>query len=365
MRLSICFFVLAASIFTTSIQARPLNTNGENAAPRMKVMSFNVQNLFDTLDNPKTQDEDFTPRGTQEWTESIIQDKIRNLSAIIRDVNPDVIGVVEIENQQMLMRLVTEGLAGMGYQAALAGPSDDFRGIRNGIISRYPIVDKKTHRVWKDTWKTPGSKNVSKTRDILEVTVDTGVNKGNGRFVTYLVNHWPSRAGGPIRNQWRLEVAQQLTQIVKNITTKDTSRRVIALGDFNDDIFDDSFRKGTYLVQTEDALAKFAPGTMFAADFELAKLPAHLRGTFYFDRGKVWNALDHVLIAGGTALNTKQIPGFRYVPGSLQINRHPFVNKMGQPLGCELFDRVHSGSRTRCPKGAADHLPLSATFEFR
>lgn len=72
----------------------------------LAVAFYNVENLFDTLDDPSRLDDDFTPGGKQGWTEERYQTKLTNLSRVIDAMgSPELIGVAEIENEQVLQDL--------------------------------------------------------------------------------------------------------------------------------------------------------------------------------------------------------------------------------------------------------------------
>jgi len=324
-------------------------------ASSLKVMSYNVENLFDTVDDPNTSDEEFTPGGRQAWTERVVADKIKNLGEIIKNENPDVVGIVEVENEAMLGRLVREGLASQGYKFYVAGPSQDVRGIRNGVISKFPIVSVKSHQVWRDTWVDNGV--VYKTRDILEVTVNT-LNCSSSSLVTVLVNHWPSRRNGALSERFRLEASEQMNTIVREIVSANPGRLVLSIGDFNDEIRDNSFQQALTLVPNLRELARAEPGAFFAIDSQISAGPTV--GTFYFARDRVWNFLDHILVAGGRDLVNGR--GYSYREGSIKIVRSRFVEEGLYPKGCEIF---RNQRRETCPDGASDHFPISAIFDYR
>ena len=52
---------------------------------------YNVENLFDTIDDPKTWDDDRTPNGRDKWTEDIYQKKSKNIARVISDIGKDLV----------------------------------------------------------------------------------------------------------------------------------------------------------------------------------------------------------------------------------------------------------------------------------
>lgn len=351
---------------------------------KLKVMSYNLQNLFDTKDSSDTNDSEFTPNGAQKWTERVLADKIDNLAKVISAENPDFVGVSEVETAEVLEQL-QKALRPAGYIVSYAGPSDDFRGIRCGVISKLPILSTNSHKVWSDTWTNPEG-GVQKTRDILEVNLDaSGASSalsnpfailspfardafrgnregGSNQVVTLLVNHWPSRAGGPVRDVYRTEVAQKATSIISDILTQNPDRLVVSVGDYNDELDSPSFVNGLKLTSSYDALRSAPVGSVFATDSEL---PKNQSGTFFYRRESKWNALDHILVAQGPDLLSRKSKGFSYVSGSIQVVRpRDFMEKGQFPAGCELRNSGRTESGKRCGKGASDHLALTAEFEL-
>jgi endonuclease/exonuclease/phosphatase family metal-dependent hydrolase len=353
------FSVVCALGLASSFVWAQARESGPSTRPSLKIMSYNVQNLFDSIDDPNTNDTEFTKDGKQLWTELVISDKIKNLGEVIRSEKPDLVGLSEIENQAMAERLAKEGLAGDKYKAYTID-SVDSRGIRVGILSKHPVRGLKAHQVWDESWTNPDG-SIQKTRDILEATIE--VPSANGiKLVTVFVSHWPSRAGGPAREGYRLKAAQVMQAATDAVLALDPDRSVVAMGDFNDEIDDLSMRTGLRLVRNLSEIKSQKAGTFFAPEYERAALPMDQRGTFYFKRDKVWNLIDHLLVAQGANINSGKTRNFVYVPGSYKrVMLDKFTSDGKYPQGCEIAPQYneYAGRRgERCPFGASDHLPL-------
>src|SRR5574338_1131893 len=194
------------------------------------VAHWNVENLFDTIDDPKTIDEEFLPTGPKEWTNDRFDKKIYNLSRVFRSMNnnngPDILGVCEVEHQSTLDSMLVKYLSDKPYKIAYL-ESPDERGIDNGIIysaSRLSIIKITGHKV------DIGSDN--ETRLILEG--DFLLNKKD--TIYFFVNHWPSRRGGEEKSEpYRIKAAQTLRGIVESILSKNSLSKIITVGDFNDE----------------------------------------------------------------------------------------------------------------------------------
>src|SRR5262249_6155431 len=91
-----------AILFSIGLLRSPLVHGAE-----FYVASWNLENLFDTEDDPKVEgDEEFTPDGPKKWTPERLEIKLNNLASIIRKMNdgkgPDVLGVCEVENRKVV-----------------------------------------------------------------------------------------------------------------------------------------------------------------------------------------------------------------------------------------------------------------------
>ena len=109
---------LAVTTFTSTTFAQ---------ARQISVMSWNVENLFDTEDQPDRIDEEFLPEGKFEWTEEKLILKMRNLARVITSVKnpdgsvcPDFLGMVEVEHAQIAQRFNREFLQECKYDKILA-----------------------------------------------------------------------------------------------------------------------------------------------------------------------------------------------------------------------------------------------------
>ncbi len=191
---------------------------------------WNVENLFDTIDDPLKDDAEWLPESEKEWTEERLEIKMNNLSRIIRSMNdskgPDILGVCEVENKAVLKRLVDTFLSEMNYGIAYA-ESPDNRGIDNGLIYRLDLFSLLS--VVADTVHLP---DLYPTRVIFNANLLTK----NSDTLNIFVNHWPSRRGGQEESEInRISAAQTLRNRVDYYFNKNSTSKIIIMGDFNDD----------------------------------------------------------------------------------------------------------------------------------
>jgi endonuclease/exonuclease/phosphatase family metal-dependent hydrolase len=214
-----------------------------NAEPPVKsdtlcVAFWNLENLFDTIDDPKKDDQEFLPDGEKQWTQERLDKKLYNLARAIKKMNgnqaPDLIGVAECENQQLLELMISKYLSDRNFKVAYA-ESPDNRGIDCGLIydaDKLKLIDSENYQVKK--------LSSSPTRSILFAEFDVA----NGEKINIFVNHWPSRREGASETEFkRLAAAKVLKEKIDDIFDRDTFAKIIVMGDFNDEPVDESILK--------------------------------------------------------------------------------------------------------------------------
>lgn len=200
---------------------------------------YNVENLFDTVDSDDTNDEQFTPDGSYHWNEMKYENKLKNISSILNQLGgkycpqgPAIIGLAEVENQQVLEDLVVYGnFADKNYQI-VHEESPDYRGIDVALIYNPAIFTLESHKTYP--FELPEDTKY-KTRDQLLVTGHI-----SGEKVHVIVNHWPSRRAKSIRRE---QAAAVTRAIVDSLLHDDASAKIFVMGDFNDDPTNNSIKK--------------------------------------------------------------------------------------------------------------------------
>jgi predicted extracellular nuclease len=248
------------------------------------VVSYNTENLFDTVDDPKIPDEEFLPESEKKWTNERYQKKLDDLAKVISEVNsldyPEIVGLVEIENQVVLEDLIhTAALKDHNY-AIIHEESPDFRGIDVALIYRKDAFTEIMHEVLPVVFPDDPK---FKTRDILHI-----VGKVRNKTVHVFVNHWPSRIGGNDKTEpKRILAATVLKQRVDLILALDPKARIIIMGDMNDEPSNRS------LVET---LGAKSPDS--GAQLVNLMMPDDNAGLgTYFYSGN-WNMLDNLIVSG-------------------------------------------------------------------
>ena len=101
------------------------------AQDHCRIMFYNVENLFDTADDPSTADDEFTPRGKKHWTKAKYTDKLLKIAEVIDSVGdkelPCIVGLAEVENRWVLEDLTQKtALADVLADKHIEANSDDF-----------------------------------------------------------------------------------------------------------------------------------------------------------------------------------------------------------------------------------------------
>lgn len=206
-----------------------------------RVISYNVENLFDTWDDPQKHDDEFTPTGANYWSKQRYDKKINDIGKVLINCSgseaPAIIGLIEIENREVLDDLLTHSPLNKFKYKIAHEDSPDERGIDVALLydsDQFTFLDQQIGRIQFPNDLT------DRTRDILIV-------KGiMGRDTIYCaVNHWPSRRGGENETgQKRKFVAEQLKSKVNSILEKQPNAGIIIMGDFNDTPSNESITEG-------------------------------------------------------------------------------------------------------------------------
>lgn len=210
------------------------------------VAFYNLENLFDTINDPFKYDEASPMMEIKANRSEVYKMKIKNMARVIANIgmdrannSPAIIGVCEIENREVLVDLVNEPLLlGKDYGIIhFDGP--DRRSIDVALLYQKALfqpTNSSSHELL--IYDSLTRKRVY-TRDQLLVT-----GKLDGDLIHVIVNHWPSRSGGEARSRSkRVSAAQLNKRIIDSIQSVDPYAKIFTLGDLNDDPTNESVKK--------------------------------------------------------------------------------------------------------------------------
>ena len=202
------------------------------------VMFYNLENLFDTINNNGVYDKEFSPDGARQWNGTKYWQKQHNMAYAISQMDvksspadgPVIIGVSEIENITVLQDLVKQPeIKDRRYQIVHHdGP--DRRGVDVGLLYNprfFKVLNVTNQSINKYLPDYPEFRS----RDQLTVTGMLA-----GEKVSVIVNHWPSRLGGEEASSYLREAAGRMArETMDSLLRDDPNQGIIFMGDLNDD----------------------------------------------------------------------------------------------------------------------------------
>lgn len=344
---------MVRQIFLTLLLALSLGSSWEGHAQEkvdyqvISVAFYNLENLYDIFDDPLIFDDDRTPTGKDRWTEEVYQKKLKNMAFAISQIGkehtggpPDILGVCEVENLQVLEDLVrTPLLAPHGY-GIVHFDSPDRRGIDVALLYRKNIFSPQnatTHELVLFEPKEPEKRIF--TRDQLVVTGNLA-----GETVHLLVNHWPSRSGGEKLSSHKRENAARLSlKITDSLQRIDPYAKIILMGDFNDDPRNKSISK---ILGARGEKGKLELNGLYNPYASMAGAGA---GSLAYRDG--WNLFDQILIS--KPLLEKDPEKFTFFRAFI-FNEPFLITPSGQYKGYPF----RSFGSTGFTGGYSDHFPV-------
>lgn len=316
----------------------------------IRVMFYNVENLFDIVNDSLTMDDEYTPQGSRRWTYSRLQRKVNNISKVIIRAGgwepPEIIGLCEVENRFALSNLTTDSpLKNIGYRI-IHRDSPDPRGIDVAMLYRpekFTPVDIKYIGI-----RFPFEPE-ARTRDILYVK---GVVLKKDTLHLF-VNHWPSRFGGHQATIPKREfVALQLRRQVDSLMLADPGARIVIMGDLNDEPSDPSVSE--VLKAQKDSL-NLAPTDLYNMMYGAGMSWNH--GTIK-DK-ELWITIDQFIISASLLVKNNGLyttphwvrimdPSFLLQKDDAWFGQKPFRTYYG-------FDYIG---------GFSDHLPIYMDLKY-
>jgi len=310
-----------------------------SAAGEAAIAFYNVENLFDTIDDPRTMDEDFTPGGKLQWNAARYNEKLLRIAEVMDMLPGDLpvfIGLCEIENRAVLADLVQQPALNQSSKKAfyeiIHADSPDERGI--DVAALYDPSQFKNARFEYYSIALPDPKDPN-TRDILHAQGELGK-----ETVHFFVNHWPSRSGGQMESEPnRIAVATLLKSKVDAVLAQNANAKIVIMGDLNDHPND----KSVYEVLG----AKEQPtSTLYNQMYAM-----HAEGNgSYFYKGE-WGALDQMI----TSVGLMRSSGWHVDATSAGVLREEKILFRDKD-GVARPSRSYAGDAYK--GGYSDHLPV-------
>ncbi|HCN45796.1 MAG TPA: hypothetical protein DIT18_09210 [Pseudomonas sp.] len=330
---------------------------------RVSLMTYNVENLFDTQHDEGKEDYAYLPLSLKQahpewlatcakiavqawrdecekndWTDARLKEKLTRLASVIEQIDagrgPDILMLDEVENRNVVEQLNSR-LDKSGYQTRVLLEGWDERGIDTAVLSRLPQWGEPIlHRVPYKNENGDDSDKTGKTRGILEVRLLLP----DGQKASVFAVHLPSGGGpGYLRRQavdYLAELKQQLPADVLPIVG----------GDFN-------------INAAEEVKHRYIADNL-ANTWSVSHLIGcgECQGSYYYHRERQWSFFDILLFPkemSGTGFNGWKVDSASiHMPRASQYQ----VNKWGSPA------RFEGG---KYPQGVSDHWPMYAEIYRR
>ena len=290
------------------------------------IMSYNIENAFDTIHDEGKNDYEYCDGGERKWSQYRLFQKLKSVGKVIAAADEkrpvDLIGLCEVENDTVMKCLTQRtSLSSLGYRYIMTNSLDE-RGIDVALLySPFTFHPIETESIRPKTKK-------DKTRDILHVA---GTIAGGDTLDVYVV-HLPSKRGGSEGQKLSMSICQQLQAHTDSVRTLRQHPNLLIMGDFNAETNSQQLKLLTRSHHLIDRTAKLQPGT-------------------YKYQGE-WSILDHIL-THTTTLSHQQTRilnlSFLTEPDPTHGNVKPYRTYQGP---------VYQG-------GVSDHLPVVSVFHIK
>lgn len=333
-RIILSVFVLGISIFSFA----------QKQDYKVAVIAFyNLENFYDTVDNPNVDDQEFLPTGPKNYNSATYWNKVDHLATVISQIGteftpdgPALLGVAEIENDTVLNDLVhNDRIKNRNYHF-VHYDSRDLRGVDVGLLYNpkyFTVLDSRKLYV-----KLDEDGEVIYTRDVLWV-------KGifDGDTINVFVNHWPSRRGGEERSAPRRAAAAKVDKdFIDSIQAVTPAAKIVVMGDLNDDPVSPSVKK---VLGAKGKMEDVQEGGLYNPWVNMYK---NGYGTLAYQ--DAWGLFDQIMISYSWLDKSQQ--GYFYSKASI-FNKEFLVENIGKYKGYPM--RTWDGNLYR--GGYSDHFP--------
>ena len=308
---------------------------------------YNVENLFDTIDDPNKYDEASPIMELKGDKFKAYNSKLNNMAMVISKLglektmtSPAIIGLAEVENRKVLEDLIaTDELKDKNY-GIIHIDSPDERGIDVALLYRkqyFKPIDHKNYEL--RLWDNKGKRDYTRDQLLVSGILDD-------ELIYFIVNHWPSRRGGEAKSSYKREKAAWLTiQIMKEVREETPNAKIIIMGDLNDDPTNNSIKKVLNAKGKKKEVKEndiYNPmENMFKRGFNTLKYRDNI------------NLFDQILISSSLLTTTNEFDTYKMFKVNI-FNPQFLITKNGKYKGYP-FRSFSYGSFTG---GYSDHFPV-------
>ncbi|ALJ05434.1 endonuclease [Pseudalgibacter alginicilyticus] len=337
--LTYMFFSFVVIVFSN------LNAQTKKTYKIHTIAFYNLENLFDTINDPTKYDEASPIMELKANRTNAFSKKIQNMSRVIADIGfdvtnntPAIIGVSEVENREVLETLVNDSTLRHKNYGIVHYDSPDIRGIDVGLLYQKKIfkplyTSKHELKIYDNNGKR------IYTRDQLLVS---GLLEND--MIHIIVNHWPSRRGGEENSRSKRVAAAKLSKhIVDSLQSNNPYAKIFIMGDLNDDPINTSVKdilKAKKNKNRIDLREFFNPFENFYKD--------GIGTTAYRD---AWSLFDQIIIS--KSLLEKDYSSFQFYKAGV-FNKNYLITTTGPYKGYPFRSWTYGGFSG----GYSDHFPV-------
>lgn len=318
------------------------------------VLCYNVENLFDTIDDPRTDDNAFLPRGAYHWTPHRYWRKLRRIAEVISRSGayhfPTLVGLVEVENEAVVRDLVSHtALMKAGYRYLVTSGRDP-RGIDVALLYR-------PKDFVLDSWREYNVRiEREPERHLRHFLLATG--RIGSEVLHVLLCHLPSRReGARLTEPYRRAVARRMRQICDSLYVANPSAHILIMGDFNG--------LPEEAATVVDLAARLElPRELLGGEQNGLRLynlssssPEGTPPGSYYYRGR-WEQIDQFIASESLLRPTSRL---RYVMGSARSYAPRYLGR--RPRCAGFFAPWATYRGTHYLGGYSDHYPICLTLE--
>lgn len=334
------FFILLSIMITGN------SSFSQDKQYKIRTIAFyNLENLFDTIDNPNKNDEASPIMELKTNKSEVCWDKIDKLGYVISKIgakktnnSPIIIGVVEVENEVVLKDLVNGKFLKDKEYSIIHYDSPDKRGIDVGLLYQGRYFKPIRHKNYElKIYNTDGERVFTRDQLLVSGYLD-------GEMIHFIVNHWPSKRGGPKSIPYRKKAAALNLKIIKEIREKEPNAKIITMGDFNDDPIESSFKNVLKTVRKKKNVKENDLFNPFENMFIHGLNTAGYRDNI--------NLFDQLIVSSQLVTTTKQYDTYKLFHANI-FNPKFLISKKGKYKGYPNRSFA-SGKYTG---GYSDHFP--------
>lgn len=296
--------------------------------------------------------EEFTPSSGKNYNTKVYKQKLANEAKVISELGaqytktaPAVVGLIEVENRQVIEDLVNHPTLAKYDYGIVHYNSYDYRGIDVALIyqkKRFKVTNslKKELKVFNEQGKR------EYTRDILVVSGLLDNEK-----ITVFMNHWPSRRGGEAASlPKRIAAAQLLKKQMDSVRAEDPTVKLFAMGDFNDDPVSSSLKNHLKAQANPKDLSEATP-------YLNLMYPLYKKGVASLAYQDAPNLFDQIIVSQN--VTSKEVTK-EYSVYKAEVFAPPYlVNKEGNYRGYPF----RSWNGDQFTGGYSDHFPAFVVLQ--